>query len=88
MLPRFPWLSDFDYLTWSCDLGVVKPDPEIYLHTVKKLGVAPGKALFIDNLEKNTVGAEAAGLMANVFRDVQQLQDDLSRRGFPLPRLI
>jgi putative hydrolase of the HAD superfamily len=88
MLDRFSWLSQFDYLTWSCDLGVVKPNPAIYLHTVKKLGVAPDKALFIDNLEKNTVGAEAAGLHANVFENVQQLQSDLSRRGFPLPPLV
>jgi putative hydrolase of the HAD superfamily len=88
MLPRFAWLKEFDYLTWSCDLGVVKPDPAIYLHTVKKLGVAPQQALFIDNLEKNTVGAEAAGLLANVFQNVEQLQSDLSRRGFPLPALI
>ena len=35
MLPRFSWLSQFDHLTWSCELGVVKPDPAIYLHTVK-----------------------------------------------------
>lgn len=88
MLTRFSWLSEFDYLTWSCDLGVVKPDPAIYVHTVKKLGVAPQQALFIDNLEKNTVGAEAAGLQANVFQNVKQLQADLSRRGFPLPALV
>lgn len=88
MLPRFAWLKEFDYLTWSCDLGVVKPDPAIYLHTVKKLGVHPKQALFIDNLEKNTAGAEAAGLLANIFRDVDQLQADLSRRGFPLPALV
>jgi len=88
MLDRFSWLSEFDYLTWSCDLGVVKPDPAIYIHTVKKLGVAPQQALFIDNLEKNTIGAEAAGLHANVFQNVQQLQTDLSRRGFLLPALV
>ncbi len=77
----------FDHLTWSCELGVVKPDPAIYLHTVKKLGVAPDQALFIDNLEKNIVGAEAVGLHAALFQNVEQLQTDLARRGFPLPVL-
>jgi putative hydrolase of the HAD superfamily len=67
---------------------VVKPDPAIYLHTTKKLGVAPQQALFIDNLEKNTAGAEAAGLHANIFQNVQQLQSDLARRGFQLPPLV
>ena len=87
MLPRFSWLAQFDHLTWSCELGVVKPDPAIYLHTVKKLGVSPDQALFIDNLEKNIVGAEAVGLHAALFQNVEQLQSDLARRGFPLPAL-
>jgi len=88
MLPRFSWLAEFDQLTWSCDLGLVKPDPAIYLHTVKKLGVTPDQALFIDNLEKNIVGAEAVGLYANLFQTVEQLQGELGRRGFPLPALV
>jgi putative hydrolase of the HAD superfamily len=87
MRPRFPWLAQFDHLTWSCELGVVKPDPAIYLHTVKKLGVSPDKALFIDNLQKNVEGAEAVGLQAALFENVEQLQNDLQRRGFALPPL-
>lgn len=85
--PRFPWLAQFDHLTWSCELGVVKPDPAIYLHTVKKLNVSPDRALFIDNLKKNIVGAEAIGLHAALFENPEQLQNDLARRGFPLPPL-
>ena len=87
MLPRFPWLAQFDHLTWSCELGLVKPDPAIYLHTVRKLAVEPDQALFIDNLNKNIVGAEAAGLHAALFENVEQLQRDLEGRGFGLPRL-
>jgi putative hydrolase of the HAD superfamily len=87
MRPRFHWLADFDHLTWSCELGVVKPDPAIYLHTLKKLKVSPQQALFIDNLQKNIVGAEAVGLHAALFENVDQLQKDLERRGFPLPPL-
>jgi putative hydrolase of the HAD superfamily len=87
MRPRFPWLAQFDHLTWSCELGVVKPDPAIYLHTVKKLGVSPERALFIDNLQKNVDGAEAVGLQAALFENVEQLQNDLHRRGFALPPL-
>jgi putative hydrolase of the HAD superfamily len=87
MLARFSWLSQFDQLTWSCELGVVKPDPAIYLHTIKKLNVKPEQALFIDNLQKNIVGAEEVGLRAALFENVEQLQRDLARRGFPLPAL-
>jgi putative hydrolase of the HAD superfamily len=85
--PRFPWLEQFDHLTWSCELGVVKPDPAIYLHTVKKLNVSPDRALFIDNLQKNIIGAEAIGLHAALFENPEQLQNDLAGRGFRLPPL-
>jgi FMN phosphatase YigB (HAD superfamily) len=51
------------------------------------LGVLPDQALFIDNLEKNIVGAESVGLHAALFQNVEQLQSDLARRGFPLPTL-
>jgi putative hydrolase of the HAD superfamily len=85
--PRFTWLGLFDQLTWSCELGVVKPDPAIYLHTVKKLNVKPEQALFIDNLQKNIEGAETVGLQAALFESAEQLQRDLAQRGFPLPAL-
>jgi putative hydrolase of the HAD superfamily len=85
--PRFSWLAQFDQLTWSCELGVVKPDPAIYLHTIRKLNVKPEQALFIDNLQKNIDGAEEVGLQAALFENVEQLQSDLDRRGFPLPVL-
>jgi putative hydrolase of the HAD superfamily len=87
ILAGFSWLNQFDQLTWSCELGVVKPDPAIYLHTIKKLNVKPEQALFIDNLQKNIVGAEEVGLRAALFENVEQLQSDLARRGFPLPVL-
>jgi putative hydrolase of the HAD superfamily len=83
--PRFDWLDQFDHLTWSCELGVVKPDPAIYLHTLKKLQVEPQQALFIDNLEKNIIAAESVGLHALLFTNVDQLQKDLSKRGYRLP---
>lgn len=88
ILPRFHWLDQFDHLTWSCELGVVKPDPAIYLHTLKTLQVLPQQALFIDNLEKNIVAAESVGLQALLFTNVDQLQKDLNERGFPLPPLV
>ncbi len=52
MLPRFPWLAQFDHLTWSCELGLVKPDSAIYLHTVRKLGVAPDQRCLSTTLRR------------------------------------
>lgn len=82
---EFAWLSLFDHLTWSYQIGMVKPDPAIYRYTVEKLGVLPGEALFIDNLEKNCAAAEQCGLQAIHFSSIEQLDRDLRSRGYRLP---
>jgi putative hydrolase of the HAD superfamily len=82
MVENFDWLDDFHHLTWSCELGISKPDSAIYSHTLEKLGVSADEALFIDDLEENVRAAEAIGLHAVLFTTPAQLQTDLDLRGF------
>lgn len=77
MRENFRWLDRFHHLTWSCELNFVKPEPEIYRHTLEKLGVLPGEALFLDDKQENVEGARAVGMHALLFRDANQLQADL-----------
>ncbi|QNI34547.1 HAD family phosphatase [Alloacidobacterium dinghuense] len=81
MRQEFSWLGDFDHHTWSCELGIAKPDPAIYTYTCEKLDVAPGEALFLDDKAENIRAAEEVGLVGIQFRDVKQLQRDLEARG-------
>jgi putative hydrolase of the HAD superfamily len=54
-----------DVVSTSEGLGFSKPAPESYLLTCEALGVDPAEALMIgDNLEKDVLGARAAGLSA------------------------
>jgi putative hydrolase of the HAD superfamily len=80
MRQEFGWLSWFQHHTWSCELGIGKPDAGIYLHTCEKLDVLPSEALFIDDKIENVKGAEAAGLHAIQFSSVEQLRKDLAAR--------
>lgn len=48
--------------TFSCDLGVLKPDPRIYQSTLDQLGVAAGDAVFIDDYPSRLRGAQALGI--------------------------
>jgi putative hydrolase of the HAD superfamily len=80
MRQEFGWLSWFQHHTWSCELGIGKPDAGIYLHTCEKLDVLPSEALFIDDKIENVKGAEAAGLHAIQFSSVDQLCKDLAAR--------
>ncbi len=60
--PLYPY---FDDTIFSCDVGLVKPDPAIYLLSLERLGVRPGEALFVgDGGSSEMKGARAAGLRA------------------------
>jgi putative hydrolase of the HAD superfamily len=85
MRDSFPWLDQFDAHVWSYELGIVKPDAAIYAEAVRRLRIEPAEALFIDNLEINVAGAKDAGLRSIVFRDVDQLSQELREQGFDLP---
>ena len=80
MRQEFSWLAHFNHLTWSCELGIAKPDPAIYTLTCEALGVQPGEALFLDDKLPNIHGAENVGLHAIQFSDVAQLRQDLKDR--------
>lgn len=48
--------------TYSCEIGILKPNPGIYASTLKKLGVTPEEAVFVDDLPHNLFGAQALGI--------------------------
>lgn len=49
----------------SCDLGFMKPSPQIFRHALAALGVPPEKALMVgDSLRADVGGAKALGLTA------------------------
>lgn len=81
MRQEFGWLAHFHHHTWSCELGIGKPDPAIYLHTCKELGVPPQETLFLDDKHENVASAAGLGIHAIQFSTVEQLRRDLAARG-------
>jgi len=51
----------------SCDLGVMKPDSQIYKVAENKSGVSANEILFIDDLEENILAATSMGWHGVVF---------------------
>lgn len=86
---KFQWIVDFDVLVWSYQLGIAKPDPAIYRHTLHQLGTAPEETLFLDDKQVNIDAARALGINAIQFTTIDRLRDDLVTAGFdselPLP---
>ncbi len=59
----------FDETVISGDVGLHKPQPEIYTMACERLGVEPGDCVFVDDLRENITGAEAVGMTAILHRD-------------------
>lgn len=52
----------FDAVVISDQVGLRKPDPEIFLLTAELLGLAPADCLFVDDTEHNLPGAAGLGM--------------------------
>ena len=59
----------FDEAVISGDVGLHKPQPEIYLLASERLGAEPANCVFVDDLRENVDGAEAVGMVALLHRD-------------------
>ena len=60
---RTPFATRFDAVGFSCELGVVKPDPAIFLAVCSFLGVAPGECLYVgDGADNELSGAANLGM--------------------------
>jgi epoxide hydrolase-like predicted phosphatase len=61
--------SLFDEVVISAEVGLHKPQPEIYLLAAERLGVRPEDCVFVDDLRENCAGAEAVGMTAVLHRE-------------------
>jgi epoxide hydrolase-like predicted phosphatase len=69
----------FDAQVISGDVGLHKPQPEIYLLACRRLAVEPADAVFVDDLRENCAGAEAVGMTAILHRDTALTIERLER---------
>ena len=64
--PRCSLSSRFDCTVFSCEVGLAKPDPAIYVEATRRLGIDDvAEAWFVgDGADDELLGAEHAGLRA------------------------
>lgn len=77
------WLQHFDYVVFSCEVGLLKPEPAIYHACLEGLRSMPEETLFIDDKPANVEGALAVGIHALLFQSAEQLGDDMQAFGLP-----
>jgi glucose-1-phosphatase len=67
----------FDEIIISAEVGVMKPDPQIYQIALLALGVMPREAVFLDDFLHNVEAAQALGMYAIHFRSPEQALQEL-----------
>jgi putative hydrolase of the HAD superfamily len=77
----YPFVRHFHTRVYSCRVGLSKPLPVIYHHTLREVGALPDEAVFIDDLRENVLAAAGLGIDAFHFVSPEELLGEFSRLG-------
>jgi putative hydrolase of the HAD superfamily len=76
----YQFLTQFDHLVLSFEVGSVKPEEKIYKAVEKLSKVSPQKHLYIDDIAEYVEAAKKIGWDAIHFLNYQQLLEELKSR--------
>jgi putative hydrolase of the HAD superfamily len=80
---RYGHWDRFRGIVVSGEIGLVKPEPEIFHHLAQRYGLVPAESVFIDDHLPNIESARRLGFRTIHFADAQQCRREL---GTHLPR--
>lgn len=83
-LRMFPYLQNFDDIVVSADVGLVKPDPEIFRLLLKRRNLDASRTLFIDDNADNIDTANGLGLVTHHFSEPAALRREMLEYGLPV----
>ncbi len=78
-----PWFRDFDYVCFSAEVQLAKPEAAIFHACLQVVDSRPEECLFIDDRAENVEAARALGMHALKFVSVDELAVDV--QPFHLP---
>jgi epoxide hydrolase-like predicted phosphatase len=78
---KYPVADAFDLIVGSAEEGIMKPDPDIYLRTLDRLGRKPAETVFIDDFAHNVAAARELGLHTIHYKPGLDIAGELSRLG-------
>ncbi len=67
----------FNEIVISSEVGMVKPQADIFKHTLQKLGTKADETIFIDDNEKHVTAADKLGIRTIHFHAAEQLKNEL-----------
>jgi len=82
-IKSFPGIDLMDNHFLSYQMGTMKPDPRIFQEAIGRIGCDPRDCIFIDDMEKNIETARSLGIIAIMFKDIQDVRYRLDAIIFP-----
>lgn len=76
--------DEFDNIFNTSELGVAKPDPEVFRIIMSRVGVEPADSLFVDDHPDNVETAASLGMRAHLYKEVQSLRRAFLEAGLSL----
>ena len=61
---KFKLDNYFKFIAASCDIGISKPNQEIFDYLIDKTNIDPKETIFVDDREKNVIKAQELGFVA------------------------
>ena len=74
---RSDWHEMFDAVVISGEVGMRKPEPEIFELALDRIGLRAGECVFVDDMAYNITAAQRAGLAGIVHRTFDQTAREL-----------
>ncbi len=71
--------SIFDVLIYSCLEGMRKPEKEIYLLSINRMGFKGEEIIFIDDSEENIKASQESGMHSILFVSPTQIRDEIGK---------
>src|SRR5260370_29353822 len=76
-----PVLKRFDHVLFSHELGMIKPDPEIFREALRRAKSEAGAAAFFDDVPEYVEAARSVGIHGRLFRSAPEFPAQLAQLG-------
>ena len=76
-ISRWPMLDMFDFRFLSFEMGLVKPDADIFRAVCDQLSISGDRVLYLDDVAQNCDGARAFGIRSEHVRGIREVREVL-----------
>ncbi len=74
------WAFEFHDFVASCEVKLLKPDPEIYHLTLKRVNAKPEETFYTDDRPENIKAAKKLGIDAVIFKGYDSFLKEVKKR--------